>query len=171
MTGPAHSQEETLHIIIDAEPDLDRYATAFRHVLRDAYRKVRILGAILAVLGVAVLALGTDAWPVGAGLVVLGVLYVFYVPRKSLRTSMRALPLVLRQPQRIEIGDPGVRILSPLMSTEYAWAAFENTREIPGQLLLMLGKRQVLPVPITTVPPQQLAELREFLANRAFVRQ
>jgi hypothetical protein len=171
MTGPTHSQEETLHIIIDAEPDLDRYAVAFRYVLRDLYRKVRILGAILAVLGVAVLALGTDAWPVGVGLLVVGALNVVYVPRKSIQTSIRALPLVLRQPQRIEIGDPGVRILSPLMSTEYAWAAFENTREIPGQLLLMLGKRQVLPVPITTVPPQQLAELREFLANRAFVRQ
>ncbi|GIH13645.1 YcxB family protein [Rugosimonospora africana] len=160
-----------MHIIIDAEPDLDRYAGAFRYVLRDAYRKVRILGAILAVLGVVLLALGTDAWPFGVGLLVIGVLYVIYIPRKSVRTSIRALPLVMRQPQRIEIGDPGVRILSPLMSTEYAWAAFEKTQEIPGQLLLMLGKRQVLPVPITTVPPEQLAELRDFLANRAFVRQ
>ncbi len=160
-----------MHIIIDAEPDLDRYATAFRYVSRDAYRKVRIVGIIVAVIGVAVLALGADAWPFGLGLLVLGVLYLFYVPRKSLQSSMRALPMVLRQPQRIEIGDPGVRILSPLMSTEYAWAAFMKTQEIPGQLLLMLGKRQVLPVPLTTVPPEQLAELREFLADQAFVRQ
>lgn len=160
-----------MHIIIDAEPDLDRYAAAFRYAARDAYRRVRIVGVILAVVGAALLALDTDLWPFGGGLLLLGVLYLVYIPRKSISASIRRLPLVLRQPQRIEIGEPGVRVLSPLMSTEYAWAAFEKTQEIPGQLLLMLSKRQVLPVPLTTVPPQQLAELREFLANRAFVRQ
>lgn len=160
-----------MHIIIDAEPDLERYAAAFRYVLRDAYKRVRVLGIILAVLGVALLALDTDIWPFGSALVAIGVLYLVYVPRRATRSSIRMLPLVMRQPQRIEIGDPGVRILSPLMSTEYAWAAFEKTQEIPGQLLLMLGKRQVLPVPLSTVPPEQLAELREFLADRAFVRQ
>jgi hypothetical protein len=43
-------------------------------------------------------------------------------------------------------------------------------QEIPGILLLMLSRNQVLPVPIGGLPPEQLAQLREFVANREFVR-
>jgi hypothetical protein len=167
----ADHQEDRVHIIVDAQPDTDRYAAAFRHVLGSVYRRVRVLGGILVVLGFALIALEPDIWPLSFVLFAVGVLYVIYVPWKSIRASVRMLPLVLRQPQRIEIAEQGVRILSPLMSTEYAWGAFEKTEEIPGQLLLMLSRRQVLPIPLAGVPPQQLAELREFLANRAFVRQ
>jgi len=59
--------------------------------------------------------------------------------------------------------------MSPLVSTEYAWAAFVKIQEIPGILMLMLSRNQVFPVPIGGVPPEQLAQLREFVANREFV--
>lgn len=60
--------------------------------------------------------------------------------------------------------------MSPLVSTEYAWAAFVKLQEVPNILLLMLSRNQVLPVPIGGLPPEQLAQLREFVANREFVR-
>jgi hypothetical protein len=55
------------------------------------------------------------------------------------------------------------------MSSQTAWAAFTRIDEIPGQLLLRIGRRQVISVPITDVHPAQLAELREFVANRNFI--
>jgi hypothetical protein len=116
-------------------------------------------------------ALASDIRALGVIFVVLGLLYVFYVPWRSVRTSIRVMPAVLLAPQRIELTDQGVSVASPLMSAQYAWGAFVATVEHGGLLLLLLSRRQVTPVPLTGVPPQQVAELRAVLANRAFVRQ
>ena len=38
-----------------------------------------------------------------------------------------------------------------------------------GKASVMLSRNQMFPVPIGGVPPEQLAQLREFVANREFV--
>jgi uncharacterized protein YjeT (DUF2065 family) len=163
-----------MHIVIDTQPDPALWRAAFRHVLRRPMRRVRAFGAFFVLCGVVIIVLSAateDAlWVVGLFLLVIGVLYALLLPGRAAQTSLRRMAPALQQPQRIELTDQSVRVMSPLMSTEYAWAAFVKMQEIPGILLLMLSRNQVLPVPIGGLPPEQLAQLREFVANREFVR-
>jgi hypothetical protein len=165
-----------VHIIVDTQPDPALWRAAFRQVLRPTMRRVRILGAILAVLGVLVLLLAasTDGDPVplvgcGVFLVVLGVLYALYLPVRALQLSMRRMPPALQQPLRFELTEQYVEVTSPLIFTRYAWGAFVRIQEAPGLLMLMLSKNQTLPVPLGGLPPEDLARLRDFVANRQFV--
>jgi hypothetical protein len=160
-----------VQIIVDAPPDPARYAVAFRRILRPGFVRIRLIGVIFTLLGLMALLAPPHDYSVGVPLIFSGLLIGLFVPIYAVRVSIRNLPLVLRQPQRFEITEQSVRVLSPLVSTEYVWGAFVTTRRLPDLLLLMLGKRHVIPVPLTGVPPQQLAELDEFLANRAFIRQ
>jgi drug/metabolite transporter (DMT)-like permease len=165
-----------MHIIVDTQPDPALWRAAFRQVLRKSMRRVRILGAILAALGVllVLLAVATDgddaaALILGIFLVVLGALYVLYLPVRALQLSLRRMPPALQQPQRFELTEQYVEVTSPLIFTRYAWGAFVRIQEAPGLLMLMLSRNQTLPVPLGGLPPEDLARLRNFVANRQFV--
>jgi hypothetical protein len=164
-----------VHIVIDTQSDPERWRAVFRHMLRRGILRLRLVGGVLMLLGLVVVAIdvGTpaDFWPLGALLIGLGLGYALVLPGKALRASLRRLPPALQQPQRIELTDRSVQMISPLVSIEYAWAAFVRIEEIPGVLLLMVARNQVLPVPIGGLAPHELAQLREFVANREFVRQ
>jgi hypothetical protein len=163
-----------VHIVIDAQPDPALWRATFRHLLRPGLLRLRVIGGVLALFGVLVILLaaaGSDGiWPLGVLLIAMGLAYALLVPARALRASLRRLPPMLQQPQRIELTDRSVRMASPLVSSEYAWAAFVRTQEIQGVLLLMIAKNQVFPVPIGGLPPFELAQLREFLANREFIQ-
>jgi hypothetical protein len=163
-----------VHIVIDAQPDPALWRSAFRDVLRGPMRRIRVMGGFLAALGLLLFAVSIgdhdDAWPAGLAVIAVGLIFALLLPARSVQGSLRRLPVALQQPQRIELTDRTVKLVSPLMSTEYAWAAFAQIREIPGVLMLMVGKYQVLPVPIGGLSPQELAQLREFVANQAFIR-
>ena len=162
-----------MHIVIDTQPDPALWRAAFRHVLRRPMRRVRAFGALFILCGAAIIVLSAAAedtlWVVGLFLLGIGIAYALLLPARAGKASLRRMPPALQQPQRIELTDQSVRVMSPLVSTEYAWAAFVKVQEIPGILMLMLSRNQVFPVPIGGVPPEQLAQLREFVANREFV--
>jgi hypothetical protein len=161
-----------VHIIVDTQPDPALWRAAFRQVLRRTMRRVRILGAIFAVLGLLLAAVSGDNSTLlgaGVGLVVVGVLYVLYLPVRALQLSMRRLPPALQQPLRFELTEQHVEVTSPLIFTRYAWGAFVSIQEAPGLLMLMLSRNQTLPVPLGGLPPEELARLRDFVANRQFV--
>jgi hypothetical protein len=115
----AHHQQHLAGDLVGL--DERRYAAAFRYVLHDAFRRVRVLGGIFALLGILLIVGPADVWPLGVALVVVGALFALVMPGKSIRASVRNLPLALRQPQRIEVTDQAVRVASPLISMEYAW--------------------------------------------------
>jgi drug/metabolite transporter (DMT)-like permease len=165
-----------MHIIVDTQPDPALWRAAFRQVLRKSMRRVRILGAILAAIGLLLVLLaaatgGDDAAPLifGIFLIVLGALYALYLPVRALQLSVRRLPPALQQPLRIELTEQYVEVTSPLIFTRYAWGAFVRIQEAPGLLMLMLSRNQTLPVPLGGLPPEDLARLRYFVANRQFV--
>jgi hypothetical protein len=162
-----------VHIVIDAPPDLAVWRASFRQLLRGPVRRIRIVGIVLVLLGL-VCALTDDGSGglllLGVLLVVLGLLYAVLIPVRSMRLSLRRIPPALQQPKRIELTEQSVKVTSPLILTEYAWAAFVRIQEIPGVLMLMPGRYQVVPVPIGGLAPHELAQLREFVANREFVR-
>ena len=161
-----------MHIIVDTQPDPALWRAAFRQVLRKSMRRVRVFGAIFAVLGVLLAVVsGDDSTLLGAGigLVVVGALYAFYLPARALQVSMRRMPPALQQPLRIELTEQYVEVTSPLIFTRYAWGAFVRIQEAPGLLMLMLSRNQTLPVPLGGLPPEDLARLRNFVANRQFV--
>jgi uncharacterized protein YjeT (DUF2065 family) len=163
-----------VHIVIDTPPDPALWRAAFRQVLRRPMRRVRILGALLAVLGVLLVLISDgDFAPIvfGLALVVIGLLYSLFLPFRALQLSLRRMPPSLQQPLRFEVTDQYVEVTSPLIFTRYAWGAFVSIQEIPGVLLLMVSKHQTLPVPLGGVHPEELARLRDFVANRQFVMQ
>jgi hypothetical protein len=163
-----------VHIVIDTQPDPARYSAAFRHVLRPAMVRIRIMGVLLTLVVLGVVALDASAGrpfeALAVPLLVLGLGLALVLPLRSRQVSMRALPEAFRQPSRIELTEQSVRISSPLFHTEYAWGAFVRTVELPGQVLLMLSLRQFVSVPTDRLDPAQLHELRQVLANRLFVR-
>jgi hypothetical protein len=156
-----------VHIVIDTN-DPDRYRAAFRYVLRPARIRLAIMGGVLVLLG-AVTALLPATLPLGIVEVVAGLMLGIVLPLRVIGASIRGLSSVVAGPTRFELTDQYVGSISPLMSSQTAWAAFTRIDEIPGQLLLRIGRRQVISVPITDVHPAQLAELREFVANRNFI--
>ena len=163
-----------MNVVVDAPPDPARWRAAFRHVLKKPVRKVRILGTALVLLGLLVLAVSGGEFTgivFGTGIVAIGLIYAVLAPARSVTVSLKRLPMALNQPQRIELTDRSVRISSPLMTAEYAWAAVERAELAPGYLLLMFGRYQVMPVPLDGLTPPELAELGEFTANLNYVRQ
>jgi uncharacterized protein YjeT (DUF2065 family) len=162
-----------VHIVIDAQPDPALWRRAFRELLRRPIRRVRVVGAVFVLLGVlfAVVDDGSGGLLlIGIVLIVLGLVYAVLTPIRAVRASLRRMPPALQQPRHIELTDRSVRIALPLMSSEYAWAAFVELKEIPGMLMLMPARHQVVPVPLGGLTPYELAQLREFVANRQFVQ-
>jgi hypothetical protein len=162
-----------VHIVIDVPPDPTRWRAAFRHVLRAPMRRVRVLGGVLILLGLVLILLRSDNFTVvwlSATVIAMGLAYALLLPARAIRRSLRRLPLTLQQPQHIELTDRSLRLTSPLVSSEYAWAAFVRTELVPGYLMLMVGKYQVMPVPVDGLTPAELDQLREFVANQAFIR-
>ncbi len=157
-----------VHIVIDAT-DPERYRTAFRYVLRPVRLRLAVLGGLLVVLGGVEIALSTDGWPLGVVLVAMGLAFGLLLPLRLVGASMRALNPIAAGPTRFELTDQWVGSVSPLMSGQISWAAYSRIDEIPGQLLLRVGRRQITAVPTGSLTPQQLAELREFVANRNFI--
>ena len=163
-----------MNIVVDAPPDPARWRAAFRHVMKKPARRVRILGAVLVLSGLFMLLVGGGEFVrvvIAATLIVVGLIYAVLAPALAVSRSLRRMPMALNQPQRIELTDSSVRVGSPLITTEYAWAAVDRADLVPGYLLLMFGRYQVMPVPLDGLTPAEQAELAEFTANLNYVRQ
>jgi hypothetical protein len=151
-----------VHIQIEAQ-DPSRYRAAFRHILRRRrVRRVIVIG-ILAVLGVAYLFVPSMR-PLGVLLLLVSSLFLL-LPAIGARSSMRRLSAMAALPTYFELTDQYVRSVTPLHLSQMSWAAFTSIEEIPGQLLLMPARLQVISVPTTGLRADQLAELRAFLAH------
>jgi hypothetical protein len=161
-----------VHLSIDA-PDSDRYLTALRHTARGTRRGVRITGVVLLCLGLALLLppfllFPHASFPVQLGYIILGVPSAVFggaLIVAPIRYSTSNLSTLVTQPCRYELTDEQMRQTSPMHSTELAWSAVDRIEEIPGQMLLWVGKRQFHSVPTTGLTEDQLAELRRFAAD------
>ncbi len=160
-----------MHIVIDAQPEPAVWRAAFRELLRRPVRRLRIVGAVFALAGLLLIVADNGSGSLlllGTLLLVLGLLYAIFIPMRSLRASMARLSPAAQQPKRIELTEQSVKVTSPLVFSEYAWAAFTQLKEVPGVLMLMPARNQVVPVPLGGLNPAELAQLREFVANRQF---
>jgi hypothetical protein len=157
-----------VHIVIDAS-DPERYRDAFRHVVRPVRLRLALVGALFVLLGVVEFALASGSWQLGVVLVAMGLAFGLLLPLRLVSASMRMLNPIAAGPTRFELTDRYVGSVSPLMSSQIAWAAYTRIDEIPGQILLRMGRRQITSVPTGGLTPEQLAELRAFVADRNFI--
>ena len=108
----------------------DIYQQAVRRLSRAAFRRVRIMGAILAALGALLLFPDLDAIPAGAAMIAVGLVFIFYVPYAALQKSLRVSAPALGEPWKYEFGDDTLKVSNPLANT--AGAASRRRRNWPA---------------------------------------
>jgi hypothetical protein len=156
-----------LEVDVSAEPA--RLAAATRYLSRYRLWTVQLCGVVIAAGGgwLVLLHRGPrDAvWLLAVGLVAMGVVYVLVGRFLMVPLAVRRAAPSVKQPGHLRLDSRAVTCTGPGVKSVVAWDAILASHEIPGQILLMISKRQGISVPTDRLPPEQLQELRTFLAD------
>jgi hypothetical protein len=105
--------------------------------------------------------------PFGPWLLIFGVIwfFVFRQLRNSARKALAENPQ-FQQLQVLDMDAQGVRLATPLASTQWKWASFSRMTETAELLLLQLPERAFLVIPKRAFSgPEQEAKLRRIVAE------
>lgn len=106
------------------------YRSAISRLNRSYFRRIRVVGAVLAVIGVILFAVDpTGVGAVGVGLALGGTALAAFLPYVILWQSARLAAPAIAAPWRYEIGEDVIRVSTPLASTERRWQAFTTAQE------------------------------------------
>jgi hypothetical protein len=124
-------------IIGETIVDPATYRTAVRVLSRQHFLVIRIVGGVLAALGVALLVIGSTALlPVAAGSAAAGLMFAVWMPVRLVHHSSRRAAPALAGPWRYEIDDAVVRVATPLARSEWPWQTFTSGQDHPDFWLL-----------------------------------
>jgi hypothetical protein len=161
-------------------PTIDDRLQAMPPVVRPRGAKVWWLGIMLSILAVNVAArVVREGWSgfmqgPGVGLLVaagalIGLLRAPSVVRAVLVRHLRANPQ-LDQPLTYEFSARGVRVESPVSTTEVPWASFVRARETREYFLFHVASSTAYVVPRRAMREREERRLRELLADRLGLR-
>lgn len=110
-------------IVGEAVVTQSAYRAAIKLIIRKSARRLRVVGAVLILLGLAALLLSSSGTDISLGLiiVVFGFLFAVIVPIRSVSLSVRRMAPMLDGPWRFEIGEDGVRVITPIASSLWPW--------------------------------------------------
>lgn len=136
-----------------------------RFLIRPQVRLMRVLGAVLTVLGVLLLMLDAPA-SVGYTVVVCGpVLAVGFGPLTT-SWALRTQPAALSDTYHLTLDDEWVQVSFPLVETRCRWAGLGRIVETPEVWYVMFGKVQAVPIPKAAMTPEQRAEFAAYVAQQ-----
>jgi hypothetical protein len=154
-----------MHIEVDDEPDRARLAKAIGRVSAPTIAAARIAGAGLTLVGVGSAVWGGDLlWP-GISVAVVGLSYVMLTPRYAVWRTLRSAPAAALQPRHWVIDDQTLSLSMASMSAQMSWQVVDRAYSLPGQLVLVFGKRQFFSIPTRAMTQVELDALHQKVAS------
>ncbi|MEV4516302.1 YcxB family protein [Dactylosporangium sp. NPDC049525] len=157
--------------------DEGRLRRTIKIVLRPQMRLIRVLGAVLVLVGL-LLATTGEAFEVTLLAVVLGVVFMTAMSPLVVGRTVRMQSHVIKDGFHMTLTEEWLTVAFPLAETKYRWAGVDRVVETPEAWYLMLGKVQSITVPKETMTDAQRAEFAAFLtteqqrqASRSFLGQ
>ncbi|MFI5908554.1 YcxB family protein [Dactylosporangium sp. NPDC051541] len=144
--------------------DERRLRRTLQFILRPQLRRIRVMGGVLIVLGLAGLALGPSP-AVPSGVVVLGLLFVFAVGPLTVARSVRLQSNVIRDGFHMMLDDEWATVSYPLAESRFRWAGLERVIETPEVWYAMFGKMQAFTIPKGPMTAEQRAEFTAFVGG------
>lgn len=131
--------------------------------LRPQVRIIRVLGAVLTVVGLLLLALSGPI-VIAAAAIVLGVVFMTVLGPFTAARAVAMQSAVIKDGFQMTLTDEWLTVVYPLAEARYRWAGVANVIETPEAWYMMLGKAQPLTVPKGPMTDAQRAEFTAFLA-------
>ena len=137
---------------------------AVRHVSRPSLWILYGFGVAVAVFGAGTIVTGDVA--TGAVFVVVGVAWTLVMPAYSVRKAVRRCLKLIGHRTAYRVDDEGVAQNNAMAASTFRWPMIIRVDELPGQVLLGVGKAQFVPLPTTSMPPARRAAMVAFLRAR-----
>jgi hypothetical protein len=135
------------------------YRQAVGRLSRGNFLKIRVVGAIIAVCGAVLVLPVMNALPLGAALLGVGLMLVFWVPSRALKRSEQAAAPALAKPWSYEVEDETIKASTFFASSEYRWENFQSAEEYPDFWLLrtVIRNHAVVVVKQAFTPEDQMS--------------
>jgi hypothetical protein len=146
--------------------DEGRLRRTIKIVLRPQMRLIRVLGAILVVMGL-LLALAGGSFELNLLAVVLGVVCLTVIGPITVSRAVSMQSAVIKDGFHMTLSDEWLTIVYPLAESRYRWAGVDKVIDTPEAWYLMCGKVQAFTIPKDTMTQEQRAQFAAFLAGHA----
>ncbi|MGW3471493.1 YcxB family protein [Saccharopolyspora sp. NPDC000995] len=144
--------------------DAQQLRRTIRFLVRNHLMLIRILGGLLALLGLLLVVLDPSE-PFGYTAVVGGLLLVLAIGPILVAVAMRMQAAAIKQGFRLVLNDEWMQISYPLCESRLWWAGLGRAVETPEVWYVMFGKAQAVVVPKGVMTPQQQAEFAAFVVR------
>ncbi|MGA5302893.1 YcxB family protein [Nucisporomicrobium flavum] len=155
-----------MSLSFSAEPDARQIAEAVRHVARRRFLPARLLALPLLVIGM------TGYFGFGlsflALLAVLALIFSVLGPEVVIRRMTREGVRLLARPTLYHFDDDRFGFATDLARTEAVWELLSAYDELPGLMVVRLGKEQFFLIPTAGLEEDRLMELRDLLDGAVF---
>jgi hypothetical protein len=155
-----------MRVTISICPDERLSIASERYVLGGRRKTILFAGAAPVVVALALLYFGRSAWPSAAVLLALGVVDLTVLPELLPRLRGRAWVRSPGHPRMVEVSRAGVRTVCHTFELTRPWNLVNDVVELPGQYLLMLGRRHYIAIPTGKLTQDEAADLRTLLTQR-----
>jgi len=144
--------------------DAGRLRRTIQCILRPQLKRVRIMGGLLAVLGLALVALDPSA-VFAYGAVAIGLFFVVGIAPITVARSVRMQSNAIKDGSQITMDDEWITVSYPLAESRLRWAGLDRVIETPEVWYAMFGKIQAVTIPKDPMTEEQRAEFAA-LVNR-----
>jgi hypothetical protein len=174
IVKPEHLSRSSSRVPYDAPMQISmwvpyderRLRRTLKVVLRPQVRLIRILGAVLTVLGLLVGATGGSLELIVVA-VALGVVCMTVVGPLTTSQAVRMQSAVIKDGFHMTLSDEWLTVVYPLAESRYRWAGVDKVIDTPEAWYLMCGRAQAFAIPKDTMTPEQRTEFAAFLAALA----
>jgi hypothetical protein len=142
--------------------DERRLRRTLQFILRPQLKRIRIMGGVLTLLGLAVLALDRSS-AVSYGIVALGLLFIFAIGPITVARSVRMQSNVIKDGFHMMLDDEWATVSYPLAESRFRWAGLDRIIETPEVWYAMFGKMQAFTIPKDPMTEEQRAEFAAFV--------
>jgi hypothetical protein len=143
--------------VFEGQPDRATITAAVRHVSRRRMWIFYALGLVIALAGLVNL-LTEGGMAAGITFIVLGAVWIVVMPAIALRKAVKRGMKQVSHPTTYRIDENGVTQNNMMATSTFRWPMITAIEELPGQVLVRVGKLQFVPLPTATVPePTRLA--------------
>jgi hypothetical protein len=151
-----------VQIVTSPPPDRRLIAAAIRHKSKAGLWLLRSLGLLLVLISLVDLLTSVSLGVFG---VVFGLLIIFAVPPLLVSRAVGRCWRFFGTPGTFAIAEWGVQRTDALTQHGYAWPALSGIEELPGQLILSLGKIGFLSMSTATLRPGELQHILAMAAH------
>jgi hypothetical protein len=144
--------------------DEERLRRTLRFILRPQLKTIRVLGAVLTVLGIGLVVLEPSD-PMSYAMVLLGLLFVLAIAPITVARSMRLQSAAIKAGYHLTLDDEFVTVAYPLVESRFRWAGLDRVVETPEVWYAMFGKLQAATIPKAPMTAEQRAEFTAFVSR------